>query len=335
MKALRTILLVGLMALLLPYEGILEPAVANGTTGRVATDVLAANVVATNVVATGSGAMITGDDGILSPVWDAGVRRWATHIAALSGAYGLDPDFIAAVIRAESLGDQYGVSYAGAVGLMGVMPKGPGFESRPSAEELKDPGRNLRWGVSILTQIIRQSGGDVNSALSAYNGGWDGVDSLVPRAYAAGVLNYYGRAVAARNGVSPDIAKRWTIALEIHGGNISSDPVILPQQPVSGLRMYGEHVLYSYVTPEGQLYYVKGYAVPLALVVPMELEATATGSPTALEDELMDRLYLADRQKEPQGNPRVLLACLPSLARLRGRINTRWFAPSYCPAWHR
>jgi hypothetical protein len=31
------------------------------------------------------------------------------------------------------------------------------------------------------------------------------------------------------------------------------------------------------------------------------------------------------------GNSRVLLACLPSLARLRGQVTTRWFAPIYCP----
>lgn len=274
-------------------------------------------------------------DDVLAPNWPPAIRQWSTHIAALSEAYGLDPDFIAAVIRAESVGDENGVSYAGAVGLMGVMPAEAGFVNRPSSETLLKPGSNLRWGVTILSEIIRQSGGDVAAALAAYNGGWELVDARGPRAYAAGVLNYYGQAVAARSGLAPEVATRWTIAFEIHGGNIPTEALLFHDKPISGLRMYGEHVVYQHVTRDGRSYYVKGYAVPLALTVPGDFDELAPASPSVVEEELLTRLDMETLEKGPGGNRRILLACLPVLTRLRGRVNTRWFAPSACPSWQR
>ena len=64
----------------------------------------------------------------LAPVWGATIRQWSTQIEKEAQASGLDPDFIAAVINAESNGNQDVVSRMGAVGLMGVMPTGPGLE---------------------------------------------------------------------------------------------------------------------------------------------------------------------------------------------------------------
>lgn len=271
----------------------------------------------------------------ISPIWPYNIQRWSNHIGALAKVYGLDPDFIAAVIRAESNGIEDVVSYQGAVGLMGIMPTGPGFEWRPAAEELENPGLNLRWGASILSHVVQQSGGDLFSALAAYNGGWDQVNSGEPQRFAANVLHEYARAVAARNGIPPDIAPRWAIAIKIERGHIPAEPLIIlgGGTPVSGLQTYGEHLVYRYATPTGSYYHVKGYAVPLALSVPVEIE-DPFGPPDGLEPELM-RLLDPAGAKVSNSNPQVLLACLPTLTRLRGRINTRWFAPSSCPSWHR
>lgn len=270
---------------------------------------------------------------LLSPIWGAAIHRWSAQIITEAEANGLDPDLIAAVMEAESNGIQSVVSYAGAVGLMGVMPAGPGLEWRPTSEELLDPDLNLNWGVAILNSIIRQSGGDVSAALAAYNGGWDQATKRVTQNYARGVLDDYARAIAVRSGISPDIASEWTLAIEIRRGYIPPDPLILHDEALSGLRTYGEHVVFFYTDEQGRTYYVKGYAVPLALVVPLEA-AQAKEYNDSVDKQLLARLGLNDT-KISTSNPRVLTACLPSLNRLRGRMSTRWFAPSGCPSWHR
>jgi hypothetical protein len=272
---------------------------------------------------------------VLSPVWGPNIRQWDSYIAVLSSTYGLDPDLIAAVIREESNGDYQGISRAGAVGLMGVMPSSPGLEWRPQPEELLNPGTNMRWGVAILSDIMQQAGGDPYAALAAYSGGWEYANSRVPRQYAASVLDYYARAVIVRNGLSPDIASRWTIAVEMRRGHVPNQPLlVLGTQPVSGLRTYGQHTLYRYIDERGRAYHVEAYAVPVALVVPVARDMSHLAHSDWLEPELQARLGKS-HEKIGGNNPRVLLACLPSLSRLRGRASTRWFAPSYCPSWHR
>lgn len=271
-------------------------------------------------------------DELLSPYWTGRIRQWSELIGNEATARGLDPDFVAAVIEAESNGDQFGVSRVGAVGLMGIMPTGPGLEWRPAEEELFEPGINLSWGVAILGEIIRQSGGDIAAALAAYSGGWDQVTSRVPREYAGQVLDLYGRAVAVRNGISPEIASKWTIATEFTRGHIPAEELILDEEPVSGLRTYGDHVVFHYTDDEGNTYYIRGYTVPLDLVVPIETDPDTLGS-NSVDSQLMERLGVTETKKS-DSNPRVLLACLPSLSRLRGRLATRWFAPSNCPSWH-
>lgn len=269
---------------------------------------------------------------ILSPYWTNRISHWSDLIHKEALINGLDPDFLAAVMEAESNGDQNVISRAGAVGLMGVMPVGPGLEWRPTQEELFDPALNMSWGAAILSEIVRQSGGDIAAALAAYSGGWDQVTSRVPRQYASQVLDLYGRAVAVRNGISPEIASKWTVATELTRGYIPVEELILPEQPVSGLRTYGDHVVFNFTDDEGSSYYVRGYAVPLAIVVPIESNPTALGS-DSVDSQLMERLGVTET-KISDSNPRVILACLPSLSRLRGRLATRWYAPSSCPSWH-
>jgi hypothetical protein len=269
----------------------------------------------------------------LSPTWGPSIQRWSAYIGALSDFYGLDPDFIAAVINEESNGDPLVVSRVGAVGLMGIMPAGPGLEWRPPADALQNPSTNLRWGAAILAEIVRQSGGDLYAALAAYSGGWSQAERGVPREYAARVLNNYGRAVAQRSGISPDIASQWTLAVEIRQGDVPNDALlVLGDQPISGLLTYGEHIVYNYIDQSGRAYYVKAYAVPVALVMPVGDNDIAAAD--SLEMELQARLNQT-AVKISESNPGIIEACLPSLSRLRGRASTRWFAPSYCPSWHR
>lgn len=271
---------------------------------------------------------------VLSPYWGGQIRQWAAEIQTVSKEYGLPPDLIAAVIEEESNGSADVVSFAGAVGLMGVMPKGPGLEWRPTTEELARPLTNLHWGAAILTEIIRQSGGDVHSALAAYSGGWELVGSRIPRQYASSVLDHYARAVALRSGISPHIASQWTLAIEMRHGHVIPEPlVILGDQPISGLQTYGEHLLYDFVDQAGRVFAIRAYIVPVALVVPLPA-GDESGRDDTLEVQLRARMG-ADVAKLDTSNPEILMACLPSLSRLRGRASTRWFAPAACPAWHR
>ncbi len=279
----------------------------------------------------------------LAPTWDPTIRQWATQIALVANEYGLDADLIAAVIREESHGDPHVVSYMGAVGLMGVMPRGPGFEFRPSAEALKRPNTNLHWGAAILADIIRQSGGDLYAALAAYNGGWDLAETRATRLYASSVLHYYGRAVAARNGISPDIATQWTLAIEMRRGHIpvgyaspgdssGAELLILGTAATFPTRAYGGHIVYSDTGKRARPYTVRGYAVPIVSAVPRD--AVSYGYSDRLEAPLQARLGEVI-EKADSSSLEVLVACLPSLSRLRGRVSTRWYAPSSCPSWHR
>jgi soluble lytic murein transglycosylase-like protein len=70
-----------------------------------------------------------------------------------------------AVIAQESQGDPKIVSEDGGVGLMQIVP-------RPwlgTAEDLKNWDFNLNVGMSILSETLRENGGDVLLALALYN----------------------------------------------------------------------------------------------------------------------------------------------------------------------
>ena len=275
---------------------------------------------------------------LLSSHWSNNIQQWGGEIVLLAEAYGLDPDLIAAVVKEESNGRSQAVSPAGAVGLMGVMPREAGLDWRPTAEELTYPGTNLRWGVAILADTLRQSGGDLYVALAAYTGGWERVNQRVPQAYAANVLNNYAQAIAVRNGVSPDIAARWSIAVDIRHGHVplnaaTSEPTLLGLQPSAEtpLFYYGEHLLFNTVTESGQVFSITGYAVPLLDQTLIAKDVKRFGSSDRVNEQLQARLDETAVKSSPGSNHSVLMACLPRLRRLRGHTTTRWYAPTSCP----
>lgn len=107
-----------------------------------------------------------------------GVLQWCGVISSLAVQAELPPDLIAAVILEESGGDASAYSSSGAVGLMQVMPRdgiaasfecinGPCFASRPTIEELQDPGYNIEYGSRMLAGLIGRLG-NLREALKAY-----------------------------------------------------------------------------------------------------------------------------------------------------------------------
>jgi soluble lytic murein transglycosylase-like protein len=81
----------------------------------------------------------------------------------------LDPELVLAVIDVESNFDRFAVSYAGARGLMQVMPFWLKEIGRPQ-DNLFHVSINLRMGCTILRYYLDMEHGDLRRALERYNG---------------------------------------------------------------------------------------------------------------------------------------------------------------------
>lgn len=92
-------------------------------------------------------------------------------------AHGLDPYFVAALIRQESRFNKDARSGAGAIGLMQVMPA-TGRQLRRKAgvgtvtpQSLTQPSLNVKLGTLFLADVMSQYRGRPDLALIAYNAG--------------------------------------------------------------------------------------------------------------------------------------------------------------------
>lgn len=90
---------------------------------------------------------------------------------------GIDPALALAVAQQESGFNPSAVSSAGATGLFQLMPA---TAASVGVTNSNDPTQNIQGGLTYLSQLLQKYGGDVSSALWAYNAG--------PGNEAAGVL---------------------------------------------------------------------------------------------------------------------------------------------------
>jgi soluble lytic murein transglycosylase-like protein len=93
-------------------------------------------------------------------------------ISEAAARYGLDPNLIRAIIRAESAFNPFAVSDAGAQGLMQLMPD--------VAEELAladpfDPRQNILAGSKYLKALLVRHHGNIDLAVASYNAGPEAV----------------------------------------------------------------------------------------------------------------------------------------------------------------
>jgi len=93
--------------------------------------------------------------------------------------HSLHPDFVRAVIQAESAFNPWARSVKGAMGLMQLMPS---TAAQFGVTNAYDPVQNIRAGVAYLKSLLVRFGNDISLALAAYNAG-------------PGAVEKYGRAV--------------------------------------------------------------------------------------------------------------------------------------------
>lgn len=94
-------------------------------------------------------------------------------ISRASQKYGVDVGLIKAVIKAESDFNPQAVSHAGARGLMQLMPA---TARSLGVSDSFDPEQNVMAGTRFIKDLLQRYGGNVDSALAAYNWGPGNVD---------------------------------------------------------------------------------------------------------------------------------------------------------------
>ena len=110
-------------------------------------------------------------------LWSVAYPTGLLPTIKMSGANGVDPFLVAAIIREESQYDWRAVSRVGAIGLMQVMPATANAVAQlhrlPSLtrEDLFDQETNIRIGARYVEQLFTQFSGNVVQTIAAYNAG--------------------------------------------------------------------------------------------------------------------------------------------------------------------
>ena len=94
--------------------------------------------------------------------------QYAGLIEEHASQHSLSPDFVRAVIQAESAFNPWARSVKGAMGLMQLMP---GTAAEYKVTNAYDPAQNIRAGVAYLKSLMTRYDNDVSLALAAYNAG--------------------------------------------------------------------------------------------------------------------------------------------------------------------
>jgi hypothetical protein len=89
-------------------------------------------------------------------------------IRSAAREFQVDPDLVRAVIKIESDFDANAVSWAGAMGLMQLMPD---TASMHGVADPFNPSENIRGGARHLAYLLGRFGGDLPLTLAAYHAG--------------------------------------------------------------------------------------------------------------------------------------------------------------------
>jgi soluble lytic murein transglycosylase len=105
-------------------------------------------------------------------------RAHEDAVRCAAARHGVDPNLLLAVMRVESVYNPRIISYAGAIGLMQIMPRTGTFiatrveTGEPfTVDRLLEPELNLDFAAWYLGSLIERFDGRVPLAIAAYNGG--------------------------------------------------------------------------------------------------------------------------------------------------------------------
>lgn len=123
-------------------------------------------------------------------------REYRAHVEQYSSLYGVEPNLIYAIIKAESGFSSSAVSRVGAIGLMQIMPETYmldikekiGFEAE--SDVLFDPEKNIQAGTYYIAHWYAYFGTSVE-AIASYNAGIGNVQKWIEAGYVddSGVLD--------------------------------------------------------------------------------------------------------------------------------------------------
>lgn len=129
-------------------------------------------------------------------------QDWEEMIREAGRLFGLDPRFIAAVIKVESNFDHRAVSSKGAQGAMQIMPD---TQAQLGLENPFDVRANIHAGCAFLRELLLQYG-STELALAAYNAGPGAVDRHGGIPPYAETRNYVRRVMALWQGEATQAA---------------------------------------------------------------------------------------------------------------------------------
>ncbi len=128
---------------------------------------------------------------------------YAPQIASAARRHGLDPELLAAVAAQETGGPDANAGHnvvgdgGHGRGLFQIDDRWHAFATSPAA---MDPGQNADYAAGMISGLLKEYGGNVHEALSAYNSGsptatgtktrWSDGEDL---GYADSVLRHYQR----------------------------------------------------------------------------------------------------------------------------------------------
>jgi soluble lytic murein transglycosylase-like protein len=101
------------------------------------------------------------------------VTNYDQIISQAASLYNLPEKLIKSVIKQESNFNPEATSYAGATGLMQLMPA---TARSMGVDDATDPEQNIMGGSKYLSQMMARYDGDIQVALAAYNAGPGNVD---------------------------------------------------------------------------------------------------------------------------------------------------------------
>jgi len=148
--------------------------------------------------------------------------RYDEHIHAAAALYQIPEPLVRAVIKVESDYDPRAISYAGARGLMQLMPE---TAERMQVKDIHDPRENIFGGVRYLRILANLFNGDLELTVAGYNAGEQAVIShggIPPyaqtRDYVVKVTRFYRRYRAMPDAIDASIGSSEPVAVVAPAG---------------------------------------------------------------------------------------------------------------------